>query len=187
MAQGLTLAAELAEMMRGKIWFESEEGKGTTFHFTAYFSLPSENAGMPKEAGRKEVCGLSALVLEDNEACRAVLGEMLARWEVKVDLVESAQVALKLLEKASAAGEPYDVVIMDEDLPEIDGIVLAQRMGEKQGHFGALVVLLGSAGEPAEAAQWKDLGAAACVTKPVKESELLHALTELSAAAPPPA
>ena len=95
--------------------------------------------------------------------------------------------SLEWLEKASTAGEHYDVVIMDGDLPETDGIVLAQSMGEKQGHFGALVVLLGSAGEPAEAAQWKDLGAAACVTKPVKESELLHALAELSAAAPSPA
>lgn len=108
---------------------------------------------------------------------------MLSGWGVKAGLVESADAALNLLEKASKAGNPFDLVILDEDLPDTDSLVLAQRMGEKQGLFGALVVLLGSADEPAEAAHWRDLGAAACLTKPVKESELLKAAVEALAVA----
>jgi CheY-like chemotaxis protein len=171
-------------MMGGKIWFESEAGKGSSFHFTATFGLHEDKALAPRAGENCEFSGLSALVLDDNAACRRALGAMLKRWKVKADLVESSAAAWKLLEKASKAVEPYDIVLLDEDLPDTDSIVLAQRMGEKEGLFGALVVLLGSADEPQEAAHWRDLGAAACITKPVKESELFQALAESIAAVP---
>jgi two-component system sensor histidine kinase/response regulator len=173
---GLAICCHLVEMMGGKLWVQSETGKGSQFHFTACFGLQSPASSKPIADLVAEVRGLAVLAVDDNTTNRRVLEEMLTSWGMKPTLVESAQAAIRVIEEARAAGTSYPLVITDANMPEMDGFELAERIKKQLGRNSATIMMLTSAGMRGDAARCREVGVSAYLTKPIKHSCLLDAI-----------
>ena len=171
---GLTISAQLVELMHGRLWLESEPGKGSQFHFIARLGV-HKDASQPISSTAGNLRDLRALVVDDNETNRLILSEILASWQMKAEAVDSAARALERLAKAATAGQPFHVLLTDALMPDVDGFMLAQQIA-RDGRFGGLkMILLTSAGMPGLKARGAGAFAARLV-KPVKQSDLLDAI-----------
>jgi PAS domain S-box-containing protein len=168
---GLAISSQLTELMGGRIWVESELGRGSIFHFTAHFDLQKAAGETPKPEPVK-LRDLPVLVVDDNETNRKILEEMISNWRMKPVAVESGKAALQTLERASAKGNPFRMVLVDGHMPEMDGFQLTERIKQSPQLRGAAVILLTSAGSREDIVRVSQLGAVAALTKPVKQSEL---------------
>ena len=177
---GLTISARLVQMMGGRIWVESEPGRGSDVHFTAEVAAaPASGGAIEEETGPLQ--GIPVLVADASGASRRVLTETLARWGVKVSLAADGSSAARAYAESERAGEPFRIVLADTRLPEIAGLWPAWKK--------CAVVLLTPYGRATEVSA----PGASSLSKPVREVELRDALLDalrdpaerLAPAAPP--
>jgi len=173
---GLAICTRLVEMMKGKIWVESEIGKGSTFHFTASFEVPESQSPCPHTLHPEQLRDLSALIVDDNFTNRRVLLGMLTSWGMLPEAVESSREALKALEIAKSAGHPFPLILLDCQLGEGDGFELAEQIQKDASLAAMTIMMLTSAGRPGDAARCRELGISAYLMKPIRQSELLDAI-----------
>jgi two-component system sensor histidine kinase/response regulator len=177
---GLAISARLVQLMGGEMWMESSEGQGSTFHFTARFAVGDMKAQPATTAVEAELRGLSVLVVDDNETNRRILTEMTRRWGMRPCAAESGAVALAALETAEQKGDPFRVVLIDGNMPVMDGFELAEKIQSRIKGNGRLtevtVLMLTSGGRPGEANRCRELGISAYLLKPVVKSDLLAAM-----------
>jgi PAS domain S-box-containing protein len=178
---GLTISSHLISLMGGRIWVESAVGEGSTFHFTGRFGLAAEPAARP--AAPVPLDGLPVLVVDDNATNRRILHDLLSNWRMRPTQAGGGEAALAALKQAAAAGEPFPLVLLDAHMPGMDGFALADLIQHSPDLSGATMVILTSAGLPGDVAHCRELGIAASVMKPFKQSELLDAI--LTALNPP--
>ncbi len=181
---GLAISARLVEMMGGRMAVESEEGRGSTFHFTAIFGL-APAAAPPLSASRAALEGLPALIVDDNATNRRILQERLSGWGMLPLAVASGREALVEMEQARRAGRPFPVVLLDSMMPEMDGFTLAERIRQNPELVGATLMMLSSGDRREDAARCGQLGVAAYLVKPVKQADLLRALQSAIGAGAP--
>jgi signal transduction histidine kinase/ligand-binding sensor domain-containing protein/DNA-binding response OmpR family regulator len=174
---GLTISNRLVEMMGGRIWVESSEGKGSAFHFTAALGV-GKVTDPPWAMAPAALAGLNALVVDDNATNRRILQEMLTNLGMRPTVAESGTAALQC---ARQARNPFALILSDFDMPDMNGFSLLE--GLRQGPDStaqAKVIMLTTAGQRGDAFRCREFGVASYLTKPVSRSELfdcvLHVL-----------
>jgi signal transduction histidine kinase/DNA-binding response OmpR family regulator len=168
---GLTISATLVNLMGGKIWLESAPGHGTTFHFTAPFDLAPAADTVRSEP---LLANLPVLVVDDNDINRRIFHEQLTRWHMKPTAVSNGEQAIKTLLAASRTAEPFVLVLLDANMPGLDGFAVAERIAAHAELAGATIMMLTSSGQYGDAARCRALGISAYLTKPIKQAELLQ-------------
>ena len=174
---GLTISTRLVEMMGGKIWVESKPGRGTHFHFTARLGVAdAQTIKIGTLAPPEMLRGVKVLVVDDNRTNRGILEGMLKRWEMKPTSVEGGEKALGQLSFAREAGDPYALILTDMHMPEMDGFTLVERIRQSPHSATATIMMLTSAGHRGDGARCQELGVAAYLLKPIRQSELREAI-----------
>ncbi|MGD8343424.1 MAG: response regulator [Desulfobacterales bacterium] len=174
---GLTISKRLAEMMGGKIWVESKQGRGSTFSFTANFGLGKEKAKKQYKPG-SELRGMKVLVVDDNATSRDILQEMLESFTFEVTVAASGPEGIAELESANA-DKPFELVVMDWKMPGMDGIEASRRIKE-HGGLGKTpaIVLVTAYGREEVIQQAEKVGLEGFLLKPVNPSMLFDAITQ---------
>jgi signal transduction histidine kinase/DNA-binding response OmpR family regulator len=170
---GLTISATLVRMMGGLIWVESQLGVGSTFHFT----LTCDTADARTTVAQDPLLGgLPVLVVDDNPINRRILQEQLTRWNMSPTSVDSGRAALDALTVAAHAGRPFLLVVLDANMPDMDGFAVASEITQRPELASTTIVMLTSSGQFGDAARCRELGISAYLSKPIKGADLLEAI-----------
>jgi len=187
---GLTISAHLVRTMGGEVWAESTVGRGSAFHFTARFGVPSHSHASLSLSDFRLTEGGPVLIAEDNPTTRLALAGMLERFAFQPTAVDGTPAALAELEAAADEGRPFPLLLVDASLPEPDGYALAEEV-VRRGLAGAVVVLVSSADLPRDVERCRELGVAH-LRKPVRRADLARVLhlaadpSQLTGSIPPP-
>jgi signal transduction histidine kinase/CheY-like chemotaxis protein len=177
---GLTISTRLVEMMGGKIWVESEEGRGSQFHFTARLGATATTENKVGTVAPAEILrGVKVLVVDDNRTNRRILEGMLGRWEMRTTAVEGGKEALEQLSAARDAKEPYGLILTDMHMPKMDGFTLVENIRHRPELATATIMMLTSAGHRGDAARCLELVVSAYLLKPIRQSELREAIARV--------
>jgi len=170
---GLAISSRLVEMMRGRMWVESELGRGSTFWFTLK-CCRSPSAGATTTAPPPALNGARVLLVEDHLATRTSIHKRLATWGADVACADSAAAARELLVAAAKLASPFALALIDATLPDCDGLELAEQI-RNEGQWAERLILLTSTGATTQGQQpaCERLGIPCCLMKPLKESDLL--------------
>jgi signal transduction histidine kinase/DNA-binding response OmpR family regulator len=174
---GLTISLKLVDMMGGRMWLESEPGRGATFHFTARVGVRPGDDVTADARNVNPLAGRRAIVVDDNPTARRVLLEMLTRWGVETASAASGPEALTMLRDAAQAGTPFRIVLLDLMMPGMGGPVVASEIRDDGALSSAAVIVL-APGDVWAGTHKGRSKFSAVVPKPVVEAELLDILLE---------
>jgi two-component system, sensor histidine kinase and response regulator len=166
-------------MMGGKIWVESEMGRGSQFHFTVRLgATDAKEIKLGTVAPPEILRGVKVLVVDDNHTNCRILEGMLTRWQMKPPSVNGGAAALSQLSAAREAGDPYRLILTDMHMPDMDGFALVEQIRQKPELATATIMMLTSTGHRGDPARCLELGVSAYL-KPIRQSELREAVARV--------
>jgi CheY-like chemotaxis protein len=171
---GLSISKQLVELMGGKLGVDSKVGEGSRFWFT--LPLPVDLTSVDTASIDMNMAGVRVLSVDDNPTNLFVLRKQLNSWGLRNDSSNSGEDALNLLRAAQSAGDPYQIAILDQQMPVMDGVELARTIKADAELKNTVLVLLTSIGVRGDATRMKEAGFSAYLTKPARESQVLKAL-----------
>jgi signal transduction histidine kinase/DNA-binding response OmpR family regulator len=176
---GLAIVSKLVSLMGGSIRVESEVGVGSTFRFTAQFALPTASL-TPVALVPPTWCGVRALIVDDNATNRTILDHLLCNWGFLPTQAESGEQALRIMRAESDRGAPFDVMLLDVQMPVMDGFMLAARVQADPALAATRLLMLTSSASHEDVQRCREMCIAACLSKPVKQSDLFNVLRKLN-------
>ena len=168
---GLTISRQLVEMMGGKIWVESKEGKGSVFHFTIHTRTVEETVDK-YDVVPGEIIHLRVLIVDDNSTNRLILREITSAWGFLPGEAESGSTALRELKQAKENGNPYQFILLDKNMPHMDGFETAERIKKLPEYTDLPIILLTSSEAKGDRKKANDIGISEVLLKPVRRSKL---------------
>jgi signal transduction histidine kinase/CheY-like chemotaxis protein len=176
---GLTICSHLVQLMGGKIWLESEEGKGSTFHFTVRLGRASGGSVAVIEGLEKHLAGLRVLVVDDNATSREILHDGLTRAGMHPVVRPDAFTGFDALIQAGAGPNPFHVVILENQLPGEDGFALAKRIRKTPALAGIPLLMLYSGSQSPDPGRCLMLGIGETLAKPFDQRDLQTAILKV--------
>ena len=181
---GLAISKQLIELMQGEVGINSNPGEGSVFWFTARLARQPEGAQSPSITGG-DLFNLHVLIVDDSETNRQILEQQTQAWKMRSHAVVGATEALDELQRAQAAGDPYQLALLDFHMPETDGLALAKSIRAESALANIQLVLLVSTGGRLNAEELEAAGIDDCLAKPIKQSLLFDCLATLIGGATP--
>ncbi|MDB4870001.1 MAG: domain S-box [Gemmatimonadales bacterium] len=175
---GLAISSRIVAMMKGGFGLTSVPGKGSVFDFTALLGISSAPVTTPRSVPDNRLSNLRVLVVDDNATNRRILDGILHSWGMQPTLAASAGEALKILSAADGQADPFALILTDSHMPDIDGFEFVERLRQLPSFASATVLMLSSVNSAEDIVRARALGISSHLTKPVRRSALLSAITE---------
>ena len=172
---GLAISKQLVEMMGGKIAVESTVNSGSTFRFMLKMNI-SDLPQQPVSAHPAELKGVRVLVVDDNATNRDILHQQVLSWGMRNGCAANAQDALAILRKATASGDPYELTLMDMMMPGMNGLELSRSIKADPDIAELSIIMLTSLSNDCTLETLRKAGVSACLTKPVRQSQLYNCI-----------
>jgi two-component system sensor histidine kinase/response regulator len=173
---GLTISSKLVALMQGRIWVESAPQNGSIFHFTVVTGVAADQA-ISRDHSTLE--GLSVLIVDDNATNRQIFERTLLKWGVRPTLADSGATALEAFLTARDGRRPFDLVLLDVNMPGMDGFETAKQLTARSGAVAPTIMMLTSSDQMGDAARCRVLGVDAYLVKPVRQSALRDAMLKV--------
>lgn len=171
---GLAIVRQLAQLMGGNVGMESEEGKGSCFWVELPLEIEANGEHSNLAAGLPALQGSRALIVDDNQTNRRMLMKLLSNWGLEPKEAATPAEALQMLE-----GEQFDLLILDCQMPDMDGLQLAHVIRERELNPKGPMIMLSSVGEIISYREMRNAGLSLCLTKPIRQSVLYNALIQV--------
>jgi two-component system sensor histidine kinase/response regulator len=173
---GLAIVKRLVELMHGRVWIESDLGQGSKFHFSVRLPLCEEPSRQDETPRRAAIRGTRCLIVDDNATNRRILDDILQSWDMLPTCADSGASGIAALRAGVEAGQRFELVLTDINMPGMDGFSLIETMRADPDLAETIAIILTSGDRPNDTSRAEKLGVSQRLLKPVKQSELFDAV-----------
>jgi signal transduction histidine kinase/DNA-binding response OmpR family regulator len=173
---GLAVSRSIVTLMGGEIDLKSIPGEGTTITFDAYFDVSGGSQPAPPIPSEEDLHGMPTLIIDDNATNRRILSELTGQWRMKSHMCDSGESGLAELSRAASEGNPYRLLLLDEQMPGMNGMEVLDRIRRNPALESVVIMMLTSCDQVESAARCRQMGVETYLIKPVGPSDLLGSI-----------